>query len=391
MSSFGKRQSFGLRPAERWNYVQPPAPVEQSHTIAERPLKFPVVTATLTLVLCALYAAQICLTGRPGEPFGFREAVTWGGISHHLVVDQQQWWRLFTAPWLHSSVDHLVGNVITLVVAGTLLERHIGAAWLAGVYFAGALGGSIGSIMLSDPQMVSVGASGAIMALVAMVYALSHHVALLTHAKRLRRLALFILIPALAPSAAHGVTQIDVGAHFGGLMVGLATAFLLLIIWDESKPMPGGRPAAASVAVIGVAFALFAGFAALVHAPAYLERLAALAPAAVLKDDTAISRDAFDLQQRYPHDPLLRLASAVQALHVRRYADAEYQARLGLAEHEILTDFFPRQLEYRLQGVLAVALLEQGQRDAAIEAAATACAAPDIGPALTKLKLCGGT
>lgn len=288
---------------------------------------------------------------------------------------------------LHVSAN---SHFITLVIAGTVLERHIGSWWLAAVYVIGALGGSIASIIMNDPGMVSVGASGAIIALVVLVYALSHHVCLQAHAKRLRRVALLVLLPALAPSAAHGATQIDVGAHCGGFFAGLALAFLLLIIWNESEPMPGGQTFAAGAAVLGIGLAVVAGVQTFSFAPAYLERATALMPEATINDKEALVRDGTALVARYPRDPMLRLALSVQALQERRYAEAEYHAKLGLQERALLTEFFPHGVEYRLQGMLAVALLGQLQFTDALEAAAPACKDPAMGSALAKMKLCGG-
>ncbi len=386
MSSFGKRQSFGIEPVAAIRPVRPTA----AAPAAEVPPKFPLFTATVALTLCAIFTAQFFLTDHTGVSFGYRYAVTWGGVDRHLVIDKLEWWRIFTAPWLHGSIDHLIGNIITLVVAGTVLERHIGSWWLAAVYVIGALAGSIASIIMNDPRMVSVGASGAIIALVVLVYALSHHVCLQAHAKRLRRVALFVLLPALAPSAAHGAAQIDVGAHCGGFLAGLAMAFLLLIIWDESERMPGGQTFAAGAAALGIGLAAAAGMQTLSVAPLYREQSMALAPEAVITDSEALLRDGAALEARYPHDPMLRLALSVQALRGRRYAEAEYHAKQGLQERALLTEFFPHGVEYRLQAMLAIALLGQQQFTDALEAAAPACKDPATGSALAKMKLCSG-
>ena len=387
-ASFGKRQSFGQRPVERYTYVRPAAvaaPSVEPAAVALHPPKIPFFTAGLTLALCAIYAGQIYLTG---EAFGFRDAVTWGGIDRHLVADGHEWWRVLTAPWLHGSIDHLIGNLIALIVAGAILERHIGTAWLAAIYFAGGIGGSIGSMVMNDPRMVSVGASGAIMALVTLVFALTFHVCLQDHARRLRRLALFTIIPALAPSAAHGVQEIDVGAHFGGFVVGMTAAYLLLVIWNESEPLPAGRLLARGFAVATGLLALFAGLQVAQHAPAYAERAKALAPVTILSNDEAVARDSIDLLLRYPHDPVLRLVLAIQAMKERRYGDAESHARAGRDERDLLTTFFPHQIDDKLQAALALALLGERRIADAIEAAQPVCNVADYQAILQEAKLC---
>lgn len=296
---------------------------------------------------------------------------------------------MFTASWLHGSIDHLIGNLLALAVAGTILERHIGTTWLAAIYLAGGIAGSIGSMVLGDPHMVGVGASGAIMALVALVFALSFHASLANHAKRLRRLSLFTLVPALAPSAAHGAQIIDVGAHFGGLLAGMGAAYVLFFLWNEEKPIPEGREFAATLAVVFAALATVSATQIAIHAPEYQARMAALAPLSAL-DEKVLPGQGPALLARYPHDPGLRLALSLAALKSERYGSAETDARAGLQEKAALLEFFPPQTEQQLQIMLALALLGQGRKAAAMEAAEPVCNST-LSAILTEARLCAGS
>jgi membrane associated rhomboid family serine protease len=130
-----------------------------------------------------------------------------------------------------------------------------------------------------------VGASGAIMALVTMVYCLSYHASLADHAKRLRRLALLTLIPAVAPSAAHGAMLIVVGAHFGGFVVGLIFSFVLLILWDEEAPMQDYL--AASATLIASAALVIPAVELWVQYPAAAARSALLVPSRSARQNSA--------------------------------------------------------------------------------------------------------
>ena len=75
-----------------------------------------------------------------------------------------EWWRLFTATMLHGSAEHLTGNLVTFLLVGFLLEPMIGIGWFAAIYFTGGFAGAVLSTLLNGPDMLSVGASGAIMA-----------------------------------------------------------------------------------------------------------------------------------------------------------------------------------------------------------------------------------
>src|SRR6187399_3096790 len=46
----------------------------------------------------------------PGSP-GHFSLLALGASSRAQVLDQGEWWRLFTAPALHGSTEHLVGNL----------------------------------------------------------------------------------------------------------------------------------------------------------------------------------------------------------------------------------------------------------------------------------------
>jgi rhomboid protease GluP len=155
--------------------------VPRSPTIAPRhPSTAPPALATraaspwLTGGIIALTVAIFAVEGLAGvgnspEPRSptVDTLVALGGVSRELVVTQGQWWRLFTATLLHGGVAHLLLNGACLFFGGVVLETLFGRAWLGAIFILGALGGSLASITLNDPGMVSVGASGAIMGLLA--------------------------------------------------------------------------------------------------------------------------------------------------------------------------------------------------------------------------------
>lgn len=75
-------------------------------------------------------------------------------------------WRWITSAFIHLDAAHLVVNMASLWALGVSLERYIGTARFGIVYFLGALGGSAAVWQLEDPNVYTVGASGAIFALV---------------------------------------------------------------------------------------------------------------------------------------------------------------------------------------------------------------------------------
>jgi len=250
----------------------------------------------------------------------------------------------------------------------------LGPAWLAALFFAGAIGGSLGSLAYT-PTVVSVGASGALMCLVTVLYALSHHVAAGVKAAKLRRRALLVVVSALMPSAAQGGAQIDYGAHFGGFAVGIVFGFLLLILWPEDGERPPLRDVATGVAIGSFIIVLLSAAEVYAHFPIYAAKSAELIPSALeAHDPTAVAKDSVAMVERYPHDPLAHLLRGTDLFDAHDYSDAEQQARLGLAEKDALDTAYAPIARERLDMLLAASLWGEGRHDEAKDEVAHICA-----------------
>jgi rhomboid protease GluP len=338
---------------------------------------WPVLTIVLCLLLTAIFYVEQFYDVHPSRRFalGLPSLVALGGIDRYLVVDRHEWWRLLTAPLLHANLVHVSGNLIVLAIAGWRLERLVGWAWLAAAFALGAVAGSIGSISLNDAHTVSVGASGAIMCLVALLFTLSFHAEAGDNANRIRRFALFLLIPALLPSITDGGGQVDIGAHFGGILMGAALGFFLLAIWPETGERPPLRSLAGAAAALVLAVATFAALEMTGAYPAYAARGAGLAPPnEIPSSDAKASAAAPELARKYPHDPVVRLLRAIAFLDQHDASDAEEQIRAGLAEKETLAIEYPSEVRQHLETVLAMTLAVEGKRESARVAAAPICA-----------------
>jgi len=74
-----------------------------------------------------------------------------------------EWWRPFTALFLHADIVHLSGNLLSGMLFGTLVSRSIGAArgW-ALILASGTLGNVLTSSLTWPESFVSLGASTAV-------------------------------------------------------------------------------------------------------------------------------------------------------------------------------------------------------------------------------------
>ena len=330
--------------------------------------------------------------------FNYRSLLAFGGDSLALVR-QGQWWRLFTAPMLHGNPAHLIGNGVALALVGLRFERLIGWGWFLAVFFVSALGGDLVSIYSQDPHMMGVGASGAIMGLLAAMLVCSFHIAAKGQQIKMRWLALRIMIPALLPlggdGSAHGGLVIDYSAHMGGAAVGVAMGLLINALWPQGEPRPVLRPAAEWLGVAGLAATVVAFTMVALQFPAYQAISATLAPdAEIPSDQTQAIAAAYDLAARFPKDPRVHLFVAIDDAKAGLVSAAASELTAALGETDQLSEL-PPETTPALHVVLALALLQQGDKDGARAAAAPACGYPFSNPktteALSKYSLCGPT
>ena len=144
-------------------------------------------------------------------------------------------------------------NAVALLLLGWRLEGLIGRAWFGAIYVTGALGGSLLSLALNPPSVIAVGASGAIMALLAAALIASVHFPSGAVRNRMWLGSMLALIVALLPLLAASLRDqpVDYAAHLGGALAGLLVGLVILKVWPKRETQPGLRRVAMGVAVAG--------------------------------------------------------------------------------------------------------------------------------------------
>jgi len=88
----------------------------------------------------------------------------WGAKNAVLIIEDGEFWRLFTPIFLHAGLIHLMGNVMVQIDAGNRWEKEWGSfIWMI-IYIGSAFGSSVFSTCFM-PENISVGSSGAVMGL----------------------------------------------------------------------------------------------------------------------------------------------------------------------------------------------------------------------------------
>ena len=180
------------------------------------------------------------------------------GVMSAAKVAQGEWWRLFTAMWLHADLAHLAANLtLGIVLMGLTMGRYGTGVGLLAAHFAG-LGGNL-VVWWFGSHVPSLGASGAVMGSLGLLGAQSfswrrspqHTKRLITGV--LGGVMLFVLF-GLNP-------ETDVRAHLGGFLSGLGLGAILTLLHDRTKK-PGLNVVAALVLL---ALVLCPWCAALIH------------------------------------------------------------------------------------------------------------------------------
>ena len=205
------------------------------------------VTLTLIGVNVAMFLLTAVLTGLAGQdPLQNYRAELFQQLAQvPVLVQAGDWWRPFTAAFLHYGVVHLALNMLSLLIFGSELERLVGRGRYLTIYLVSVLGGAAAIQLLGDPFTQVAGASTAIYGL------MGAFGVVLVHQKQDLRGLLTLLAINLVISFLPGVSLIG---HLGGL-VGGAAAAAVLIAARRRRSLAVGGVAALVVALLALVFA----------------------------------------------------------------------------------------------------------------------------------------
>lgn len=241
--------------------MAPPAPfLDQLRARAQRlPVTSGLVAANLA-VFAAMLLAGASLWHAPNSI-----QLTWGA-NFGPATKSGEWWRLFTAMFLHFGLLHLLVNMTALVEAGRFVERSLGSLYFLLLYCGGGLAGNLLSLAVHGDHGISGGASGAVFAVFGALLAILWRERAALDAGEFRWLFGGAALLAVANIAlGRFVPGIDNGAHVGGFCFGVLATIAL-----DAGFLSGRRTAAP---VRGVAATVLAaslgGIIANLPAPSY--------------------------------------------------------------------------------------------------------------------------
>lgn len=171
---------------------------------------YPIVSILLSLICIAVYMKGI------------------NQIDYGLSVSniaKGKYITLLTYAFLHAGLLHLIGNIISLLVLGSMLEKQLGNLRyllfiMAAVIYTGAL--TIGYKVITGSDITTVGISGVIYAIMGCFL-----IARLANKQRCQFVLTYTLVCLLKGAL---MPSVDTAIHVLGLLTGMLFAVILLVI-----------------------------------------------------------------------------------------------------------------------------------------------------------------
>lgn len=106
------------------------------------------VTLGILIILLAVFLVEVFLGGSENT----NVLMKMGAMSNFAVVVGQQWWRLFTAQFLHIGVMHLVSNAVIIYYMGLYMEPLMGHWRFLATYLLAGIGGNLLSLAFGSDR-----------------------------------------------------------------------------------------------------------------------------------------------------------------------------------------------------------------------------------------------
>ena len=202
----------------------------------------PLVNRELTLTKVILIANVIVFLVMMvlGDPSDAEFMYGHGALWTPSVLQDHEYYRLFTAMFLHFDFEHILSNLVLLFFMGDILEKALGKVRFFVVYIVSGIVGNVITMFLESQNAdyaVSAGASGAIFGVLGgilfEVLLCKGHFAYITTG----RMVFFILFSLYV---GFSDSSINNAAHIGGLIGGFICTAVVYYLTMKKKRIGRG-------------------------------------------------------------------------------------------------------------------------------------------------------
>jgi len=209
------------------------------------------VTKVLIGINVALFLAEL-LFGAVGVMGGGSTAmlVDMGALVPAYVAIKHEYWRLFTAMWLHGGLLHVAFNMYALYIGGSFLEMIAGKGKYLAIYLIAGVAGNVVVYLLAAPISVTIGASTAIFGIFGALFTYSLHNRDSAVGRALQSMGTVILINLVITFVVPGISW---QGHVGGLIGGVLAVEALTWFGQRDLRRPwGARDAALLAGIVAI-------------------------------------------------------------------------------------------------------------------------------------------
>ncbi len=180
--------------------------------------------APVTTALVAINVLVFMLLTVTGGSDNAANLYRWGAKYGPAIADGE-WWRLVLPIFMHIGFFHLLTNSIGLLIFGSMAEQLLGGRVYLSIYLVTGVLGNVASYVISPT--LGAGASGAVFGVIGAfgVYLLLNRRVMGEVARQAITSISFIIVLNLVIGFA--TSGIDNAAHLGGIVAGMAMAYLV--------------------------------------------------------------------------------------------------------------------------------------------------------------------
>lgn len=164
-----------------------------------------------------------------------------GAMVTEKILGEGEFYRIFTAMFLHADIDHICNNMAILILVGAVVENYTGHIYYVVLYMLSGFFGNILSMayeVRNNLTWFSIGASGAIMGIVGFLSAwiIANRKTFLKNrgtAVRMLFLSVFVVEACFFQKGAN------TPAHLGGFLTGFVLGVINIVVFSNNKVMEG--------------------------------------------------------------------------------------------------------------------------------------------------------
>lgn len=175
----------------------------------------------ITFILLLLNTVMVFVVIFTGG-FTTLNLVRWGALFPPLIRDNQEYFRLIAAMFLHGSITHYLFNSFALYYLGGHMERLIGPKWYLILYMGSGLLSSLFVAFLGNIGDVTIGASGAIFGIMGGLFMLTIKQKKWFHPRTIKSIQQLMIMNLVITFL---VPNISILGHLGGLIMGMAILY----------------------------------------------------------------------------------------------------------------------------------------------------------------------